>query len=91
MLFHEALMAFLVVMGFISIPITAIITRKNSPIGQAIAERIRNKTKKIENKDTEEKVRKLEGTIQDQQISIESMEREIRFLSRLIEDKSPQR
>ncbi|MFP4384267.1 MAG: hypothetical protein ACLFST_15745 [Spirochaetia bacterium] len=91
MLFHEALMAFLVVMGFISIPITAIITRKNSPIGQAIAERIRNKTKTIENKDTEEKIRRLEGALQDQQMSMESMEREMRFLSKLLEDKSPQR
>jgi len=40
----ETILAFLVVMGVISLPLTAIITRKNSPIGQALADRIRRKT-----------------------------------------------
>ena len=43
---YEALFAFLVVMGIISIPLAAIITRSRSPIGQAIAERIRRRTEK---------------------------------------------
>lgn len=43
---YEALFAFLVVMGVISIPLAAIITRSRSPIGQAIAERIRRKTER---------------------------------------------
>ncbi len=42
----EALLAFLVVLGVLTIPITAIITRSRSPIGQAIAERIRRKTER---------------------------------------------
>ena len=40
----ESLLAFLVVMGVLSIPFAAVITRKNSPIGQALADRIRRKT-----------------------------------------------
>ena len=42
----EAFLAFLVVMGIISIPFAAIITRSRSPIGQAIAERIRRRTQR---------------------------------------------
>ncbi|MFW5850283.1 MAG: hypothetical protein ACOCXN_11010 [Spirochaetota bacterium] len=40
----EVLAAFLVVMGVVSIPIIALINRSKSPIGQAIADRIRSKT-----------------------------------------------
>jgi hypothetical protein len=42
----EVILAFLVVMGVISIPLTAIVTRTSSPIGQAIADRIRRKTER---------------------------------------------
>jgi hypothetical protein len=37
----EEILAFLFVMGIVSIPIVAILTRKNSAIGQAWADRIR--------------------------------------------------
>ncbi len=40
----EAFLAFMVVIGVISIPFAAVITRSRSPIGQAIAERIRRRT-----------------------------------------------
>ena len=40
----EAILAFLTVMGIISIPLAAVITRKNSPVGQAFAHRIRRRT-----------------------------------------------
>ncbi len=40
----EAFLAFPVVPGVLAIPITAIVTRSKSPIGQAIADRIRRKT-----------------------------------------------
>ena len=39
----ETVFAFLVVMGIISIPLAAVITRKNSAIGQACADRIRRR------------------------------------------------
>jgi hypothetical protein len=42
----EAFLAFLVVAGVLAIPITAIISRNGSPIGQAIADRIRRKTER---------------------------------------------
>ncbi|MFW5688573.1 MAG: hypothetical protein ACOC1U_03290 [Spirochaetota bacterium] len=42
----EAFLAFLTVMGIIAVPLSAIITRSRSPIGQAIAERIRRKTER---------------------------------------------
>jgi hypothetical protein len=38
------ILSFLFAMGIVSIPIIAIVTRKNSPIGQAMAERIRLRT-----------------------------------------------
>lgn len=40
----EAFLAFLTVAGVLSIPLAAIITRRNSPIGQALADRIRRRT-----------------------------------------------
>ena len=42
----ETILAFLTVMGVIAIPFAAVITRKSSPIGHAIAERIRRKTER---------------------------------------------
>jgi len=42
----EALLAFLVVMGAISVPLVAVINRSSSPIGRAIAERIRRRTER---------------------------------------------
>ena len=40
----ETILAFLTVMGIISVPFAAVITRRSSPIGQALADRIRRKT-----------------------------------------------
>lgn len=45
MTIFETILAFLTVAILLSIPITAIITRKSSIIGQAIADRIRNRGK----------------------------------------------
>jgi hypothetical protein len=42
----EEILAFLFVMGIVSIPIVAILTRKNSAIGQAWADRIRMRSER---------------------------------------------
>ncbi len=95
----EAFLAFMVVMGVISIPFAAVITRSRSPIGQAIAERIRRRTEAkygrpaptalpegsgAGTRDIEERLRLVE----DQQSELCEISRKIDFLERLIE-RSP--
>ena len=92
----EAFLAFMVVMGVISIPFAAVITRSRSPIGQAIAERIRRRTEAryggpgptalsdgsgAGTHDIEQRLRLVE----DQQSELGEISRKIDFLERLIE------
>ena len=92
----EAFLAFMVVMGVISIPLAAVITRSRSPIGQAIAERIRRRTEARFGKPaptvlpdsdravTSDVERRLQ-LIEDQQCELGEISRKIDFLERLIE------
>lgn len=85
MTFFEALAAFVVVMTVLFIPISAIITRKSSIIGQAIAERIakRGRRKNIESESRE--TEQLRETIAEQAERISQLEDRVSFLDRLIE------
>ena len=97
----ESFLAFMVVMGILSIPLAAILTRRNSAIGQAWADRIRRKTEarlgpkrrhiaipeaRATASDPGESARQIE-LIEAQQQEIQDLALKIDFLQRLLEEK----
>ena len=91
----EAFLAFMVVMGVISIPFAAVVTRSRSPIGQAIAERIRRRTEARYggpaptalpdgSAGTPDIERRLQ-LVEDQQTELAEISRKLDFLERLVE------
>ena len=90
----ESILIFLVVMGVISIPLAAIVTRRSSPVGQAIADRIRGRrhrhpqiqqaSEAIQAPEAEDARLRL---IESQQNEIADLSAKIDFLQRLVEEK----
>lgn len=87
----EALLAFFTVGLALSIPLSAIITRRGSLIGQAIAERIRSKRAGGPDgasvDQLQDRVRELEETTVRQQQEIAQLEDEVSFMNRLLETR----
>jgi hypothetical protein len=95
----EAFLAFMVVMGVISIPFAAVITRSRSPVGRAIAERIRRRTEARfgtpaptalpnGNREGSPDIERRLQLVEDKHHELAEISRKIDFLERLIE-RSP--